>query len=156
SWRSHLWRQDAHSNLQDVPHLINSPGLAKSVRRSGDGDFQHPGINQRSSIDSMQDLSCMMFDRHQRATLAYCLATGAESRINNCRFTRLLAATSVIVAHAAVVNLGLPAVSSQVTPELFGVTYLLIGDLAVDIFFAVSGFLVAHSLFSRIDAVDYI
>jgi peptidoglycan/LPS O-acetylase OafA/YrhL len=92
--------------------------------------------------------------------LVLSLATAAENRVNNFRIIRLIAATSVIFSHALPLNVGIAAALaySKLTTirGLSGLTYGTCGEIAVDVFFGASGFLVAHSLLTRNDVVDYI
>src|SRR3569832_260911 len=71
------------------------------------------------------------------------LDTLADSRRNNLRIIRLVAASAVIFSHSYVVNLGIAALALEPLGALTGIDC---GALAVDIFFVASGFLVGRSL----------
>lgn len=84
--------------------------------------------------------------------MGYELATLADSRRNNLRIVRLVAATAVIFAHSYGLNLGLAAEQGELLAALTGVDS---GSLAVDVFFIASGFLVGRSIIRSGDAVDF-
>jgi peptidoglycan/LPS O-acetylase OafA/YrhL len=81
------------------------------------------------------------------------LSTAAQSKENNFRIIRHLAAAIVIYSHAFIVNEGMAAASAREPfKAMFGIS---IGEIAVDVFFVVSGFLVTHSLMSRGSLADF-
>ena len=81
------------------------------------------------------------------------LDTLADSRRNNLRIIRLVAASAVIFSHSYVVNLGIAALALEPLGALTGIDC---GALAVDIFFVASGFLVGRSLMRGRDPVDFL
>jgi len=84
--------------------------------------------------------------------MGYRLDTLADSRRNNLRIVRLVAASAVIFSHSYVVNLGIAALTIEPLGLLTGVDC---GELAVDIFFIASGFLVGRSLMRGRDPLDF-
>ena len=74
-----------------------------------------------------------------------------ESRNNNFNLIRFIAAFGVLFSHSFSLALG----SSETEPfkQLFGMSF---GQIAVDIFFISSGFLIANSLFVKKDLVDFL
>jgi len=85
--------------------------------------------------------------------MGYRLDTLADSRRNNLRIVRLVAASAVIFSHSYVVNLGIAALAREPLGALTGIDC---GELAVDIFFVASGFLVGRSLLRGRDPVDFL
>ena len=85
--------------------------------------------------------------------MGYRLDTLADSRRNNLRIIRLVAASAVIFSHSYVVNLGIGALALEPLGALTGVDC---GALAVDIFFVASGFLVGRSLLRGRDPIDFL
>ena len=85
--------------------------------------------------------------------MGYALAGLADSRRNNLRIVRLAAATAVIFAHGYALNFG---VAAERREPLMALTGIDSGSLAVDIFFAASGFLVGRSLLRGRDPLDFI
>lgn len=85
--------------------------------------------------------------------MGYRLDTLADSRRNNLRIIRLVAASAVIFSHSYVVNLGIGALALEPLGALTGVDC---GALAVDIFFVASGFLVGRSLMRGRDPIDFL
>jgi peptidoglycan/LPS O-acetylase OafA/YrhL len=77
----------------------------------------------------------------------------ADSRRNNLRIVRLVAATAVIFAHSYGLNFGLAAERYEPLAALTGIDS---GSLAVDVFFVASGFLVGRSLLRGRDPVDFL
>ncbi len=73
------------------------------------------------------------------------------SRDNNFNLLRFLAATAVVVTHANPVVLGFDAIE-----PLYAETGYTLGHLAVNVFFIVSGFLIAKSLLSDNDVFDFV
>jgi len=88
-------------------------------------------------------------DRGQRAAVRS-LADYSGGRDNNFNALRLIAATMVLVSHSYALSTG----HREVEPlhALLGFT---LGELAVDVFFVASGFLVAGSLMVRQDLVEF-
>jgi len=84
------------------------------------------------------------------ATKLHVLAAGGA---NNFRIIRLLAASAVILSHGYIVNGGYSAIAQDPLERLTSVDS---GELAVDIFFVTSGFLVTTSLLRRRDALDFL
>ena len=91
-------------------------------------------------------------NRHFGLNSTVNLGDAAQAKDNNFRVIRHLAAGSVIYSHAFIVNWGYEAVANEPLYVVFGIP---VGDIAVDIFFIVSGFLVTHSLVSRGDLADF-
>ncbi|MDH7974446.1 acyltransferase [Sphingomonas sp. AR_OL41] len=85
--------------------------------------------------------------------MGYALATLADSRRNNLRVVRLVAATAVIFAHSYGLNFGLAAERHEPLAALTGIDS---GSLAVDVFFVASGFLVGRSLLRGRDPIDFL
>ncbi|MEG3147256.1 acyltransferase [Sphingomonas sp. RT2P30] len=85
--------------------------------------------------------------------MRYALAGLADSRRNNLRVVRLVAATAVIFAHSYGLNFGLAAERHEPLAALTGIDS---GSLAVDIFFVASGFLVGRSLLRGRDPIDFL
>ncbi|CAN5551194.1 acyltransferase [soil metagenome] len=85
--------------------------------------------------------------------MGYALAGLADSRRNNLRIARLVAATAVIFAHSYGLNFGLAAERHEPLAALTGIDS---GSLAVDIFFVASGFLVGRSLLRGRDPIDFL
>jgi peptidoglycan/LPS O-acetylase OafA/YrhL len=85
--------------------------------------------------------------------MGYALAGLADSRRNNLRIVRLVAATAVIFAHSYGLNFGLAAERHEPLAALTGIDS---GSLAVDIFFVASGFLVGRSLLRGRDPIDFL
>ncbi|MFA5965301.1 MAG: acyltransferase [Sphingomonas sp.] len=85
--------------------------------------------------------------------MGHALAGLADSRRNNLRIVRLVAATAVIFAHSYGLNFGLAAERHEPLMALTGIDS---GSLAVDVFFAVSGFLVGRSLLRGRDPIDFL
>lgn len=79
------------------------------------------------------------------------LSECAVGRDNNFNLIRLAAALSVIFTHSVAV-LGLPT-EQEVFFDRLG---LSLGDMAVDVFFVISGFLVTASLVNRRDLIAYL
>lgn len=73
-----------------------------------------------------------------------------DGRNNNFNLIRFLAATAVIFSHAWVM-----IASMDVIQPLFKATGYALGDLAVNIFFILSGFLVTQSIIHRNSLADY-
>ena len=73
------------------------------------------------------------------------------TRDNNFNLLRFLAATAVVVTHANPVVLGLDALE-----PLQAETGYTLGHLAVNVFFIISGFLIAKSLLSDNDMFDFV
>lgn len=82
------------------------------------------------------------------------LAELAGSRDNNFRIIRLAAASAVIFSHAYVVNMGWSQATWLKEP-LYAWTGVSFGELAVNIFFVTSGFLVSRSLLGGGRALDF-
>lgn len=81
------------------------------------------------------------------------LGIAAKSKENNFRVIRHIAAAVVIFSHAFIVNEGMETASvREPLKAMFGIS---IGEIAVDVFFVVSGFLVTHSLVSRGSLGDF-
>ncbi|MCX7888536.1 MAG: acyltransferase [Rhodobacteraceae bacterium] len=79
------------------------------------------------------------------------LGDGLRTRDNNLNLIRFLAATAVLVSHAW------PMTRGRGTAEpLQGLTGLSLGEMAVCVFFAASGFLIAASLDRRPAPVDFL
>ena len=72
------------------------------------------------------------------------LSSYLQGRDNNFNLIRFIAASLVLVSHCYPLTLGTG--DTEPLKQLLGMTW---GDLAVDIFFVTSGFLVANSLFQR-------
>ncbi|PCI57707.1 MAG: acyltransferase [Gammaproteobacteria bacterium] len=74
-----------------------------------------------------------------------------NSRDNNFNLIRFVAATMVLFSHCFPLLFG----SSETEPlkQLVGISF---GEIAVDIFFISSGFLIANSLFSKNDLIGFI
>lgn len=74
----------------------------------------------------------------------------AQGRDNNLNLIRILAAYAVLVSHSVALTTGQP----QLEPlrRTLGMTP---GDMAVDVFFIASGFLVTLSLLSRQSAIEF-
>lgn len=83
----------------------------------------------------------------------HALSALADSRRNNLRIVRLVAATAVIFAHSYGLNFGLAAERREPLAALTGVDS---GSLAVDVFFVASGFLVGRSLLRGCDPIDFV
>jgi peptidoglycan/LPS O-acetylase OafA/YrhL len=83
------------------------------------------------------------------------LAALAGNRDNNFRIIRLAAASAVIFSHAYVVNMGLSQATWFKEP-LYAWTGVSFGDLAVNIFFVTSGFLVSHGLIGSGRFLDFV
>lgn len=74
------------------------------------------------------------------------------SHENNFRIIRHVAATAVIFSHAFIVNGGL---ENLIHEPMEGATGVSLAELAVDIFFVASGFLVTQSILTRGSLVAY-
>ena len=74
------------------------------------------------------------------------------SHENNFRIVRHIAATAVIFSHAFVVTGGYESLQSEPLERATGVSF---AELAVNIFFVTSGFLVAQSILTRGSLVAY-
>ena len=75
----------------------------------------------------------------------------SKGKENNLNLIRFLAAFSVLISHS------FPLAMGTGTPEpLFSYTGMTLGEVAVDIFFIISGFLVTGSLMLRKDSVEFI
>jgi peptidoglycan/LPS O-acetylase OafA/YrhL len=85
--------------------------------------------------------------------MTYALSGLADSRRNNLRIVRLVAATAVIFAHSYGLNFGLAAERHEPLAALTGIDS---GSLAVDVFFVASGFLVGRSLLRGRDPIDFL
>lgn len=68
----------------------------------------------------------------------------SDSRSNNFKLIRFIAALAVLISHSFIVVLGYPEAD-----PLYEIINKTIGGIAVDIFFVISGFLVTKSLISR-------
>jgi peptidoglycan/LPS O-acetylase OafA/YrhL len=73
-----------------------------------------------------------------------------SGRDNNFNLLRLVAATLVLVSHSFAISL-----QSGAAEPFRSSLGLSLGELAVDIFFAASGFLVTASLFTRRDVIEF-
>jgi peptidoglycan/LPS O-acetylase OafA/YrhL len=80
------------------------------------------------------------------------LAAAATSKDNNFRIIRHVAAAAVIFSHAFIVNYGYEALKQEPFKATFGAS---IAEIAVNVFFIVSGFLVTNSLLSRGNLADF-
>lgn len=79
------------------------------------------------------------------------LGDRARGRDNNFNLIRAVAATAVLVSHAWPLTLG------QGTPEpLVALTGKALGTWAVEVFFVISGFLIAASFARRPDAAAFL
>ncbi|MGH6648072.1 acyltransferase family protein [Aquabacterium sp.] len=78
------------------------------------------------------------------------LSALAHGKDNNFNLIRISAALAVLVTHSFVLVTGDPAIEPM--RKLIGMS---IGDIAVDIFFIASGFLVSASLFKRGNLVEF-
>lgn len=72
-----------------------------------------------------------------------------QGKDNNFNLIRIIAATAVLVTHSFALLTG---ASTEPLRDLIGMS---LGDIAVDVFFITSGFLVGASLFKRGDLVDF-
>ena len=79
------------------------------------------------------------------------LADVADSRSNNFRFVRHLAAATVVVAH----SLGLLTPATEAAGQAWQIARPA-SALAVDVFFIASGFLVGRSLLARGNLTDFV
>ena len=79
----------------------------------------------------------------------------AIRRADNFRIIRLVAASAVIFSHAYALNMGLTFATLLKEP-LFAWTGVTFGDLAVNVFFVTSGFLVSRSLMDGGRARDFV
>jgi len=70
---------------------------------------------------------------------------------NNLNLIRMIAALAVVFSHSFAISSGTP--TAEPGRESLGMT---LGDIAVDIFFITSGFLVTKSLLSRADIIDFV
>ncbi len=75
-----------------------------------------------------------------------------KGRDNNFNLVRFLAAFAVLFDHISLASLG-PGVHKPVFEQMFGMS---LSDLAVNVFFVLSGFLVTKSLVTRSDVVSYV
>jgi peptidoglycan/LPS O-acetylase OafA/YrhL len=82
-------------------------------------------------------------------TQARSLATVSRGRDNNLNLLRLLAATAVVYGHA------FGTVGRTATEPFYRLFGIGTGDVGVDVFFTISGFLIAKSLASR-DLVHFV
>lgn len=100
---------------------------------------------------SLVGVGAALRSRWKGAAVEKTLAEGLESRQDNFLLLRFLAASLVIYGHGAAITGG------KGLPELF--TWLgwgmYSGDIAVNIFFAVSGFMIAGSYLRREHIVDF-
>ncbi len=78
------------------------------------------------------------------------LADAANGRNNNFNLIRLLAAFAVLLSHSYALAIG-PRASDPLS--WLGIT---LGEIAVDVFFVTSGFLVTSSLFARQDLGQFV
>lgn len=78
------------------------------------------------------------------------LSDRSQSRDNNFNLIRMVAACSVLVSH----SFALTGSGEDPVKRLIGMVTL--GDLAVDLFFVASGFLVTASLLKRQNGVDFV
>lgn len=85
--------------------------------------------------------------------MGYRLDTLADSRRNNLRIVRLVAASAVIFSHSFIVNFGIGAIAREPLRALTGISC---GELAVNIFFIASGFLIGRSLMRGRDPIDFV
>lgn len=76
----------------------------------------------------------------------------STSHENNFRIIRHIAATAVIFSHAFIVNGGL---GNLIHEPMEGATGVSLAELAVNIFFITSGFLVTQSILSRRSLIAY-
>jgi peptidoglycan/LPS O-acetylase OafA/YrhL len=76
-------------------------------------------------------------------TQASSLATVSRGRDNNLNLLRLLAATAVVYGHA------FGTVGATATEPFYHLFGIGTGDIGVDVFFTISGFLIARSLASK-------
>ena len=79
------------------------------------------------------------------------IADVASGKDNNFNLLRMIAAYAVLVTHSFVLVTG-----SQDSEPLNRTLGMSIGAMAVDLFFATSGFLVTASLFARASALEFI
>lgn len=78
------------------------------------------------------------------------LREAAVGRDNNFNLIRMVAATAVLVSHGFALRSGDPS-----TEPLHSLIGMSLGTIAVDVFFASSGFLVTASMLRRGSAVDF-
>ncbi len=90
-------------------------------------------------------------DNTLRGCVIMRLSAYIGTRDNNFNLLRFLAATAVVVTHANPVVLGIDAIE----PLQVETGYTL-GHLAVNVFFIISGFLIAKSLLSDNDIFDFV
>lgn len=79
-------------------------------------------------------------------------AGDGSSRENNFRIIRHSAAVAVILSHSFVLTLGIENLGREPLKAATGISF---AEIAVNIFFVVSGFLVAQSIMSRRSLVAY-
>jgi len=79
------------------------------------------------------------------------LAARAQGRDNNLNLVRVAAALAVLLTHSFALALGSPAAE-----PLRAALGMSLGDIAVDVFFVASGFLVANSLLTNQDATGFV
>ncbi|MEI7788114.1 MAG: acyltransferase [Chlorobiaceae bacterium] len=75
----------------------------------------------------------------------------SKGKENNLNFIRFVAALSVLVSHSFPLAMG-----AGTTEPLFIYTGMTLGEISVDIFFIISGFLVTGSLILRKSSVEFI
>lgn len=79
------------------------------------------------------------------------LSNFTEGRDNNFSLIRIVAALAVLVSHSFALAIG--ASSAQPFQKILGMT---IGEIAVDVFFITSGFLVTSSLLTRQSFIEFV
>lgn len=79
------------------------------------------------------------------------LLTYSSGRDNNFNLLRLVAASLVLVSHSFALSTGKP----ELEPFRSVMSGLSLGNIAVDVFFVASGFLVAGSLLTRRDILNF-
>ena len=79
------------------------------------------------------------------------LSEAASGRKNNFNLIRIVAALAVLVSHSY------PIASGPSTPDMLSPTLgISLGEVAVDVFFITSGFLVTSSLASRQNTIEFL